>query len=572
MDALKRKFREGHHAVAIAECEALCQEDPGNYAIKTTCAMMHALVHNYARALELLHEVRGAGNEDADVLFNIAICQRELKNFEDAERYFKIYTDKFPNHSHGWAGLAESRLHLKAFKEGIAAADRAIKLDSSSVPAWTARGNCQRSIGQFENALASYKRANQLHPTVECWLNAGLAYVATDKTLEAIDCFTHAIKLDPDLASLRVHRGDAHQRRGKLQEAVADYRVALRLKPDDDETLKKAAGCLINLDKHLEVIELCQEILQVQPTMLTAKRGVDWVLSKLVPTWHVPMMNEQARNKAYYQALESAVTPEKVVFEIGTGSGLLAMMAARIGAKQVFTCEAVELIANTARKIVKLNNYQNQVTVLAKPSLAVQLETDLPVKADILVHEIFSSDLLAEHLLPAIEDAKQRLLKPDGEILPSAASIMIALVGGAELGGNIYVEESFGFDLREFNTINRKMQPLHRQDLATALMSDDVEAFRFDFCKESTFPPETKLLEIGTSKPGLCYGVIQWIRIEFGQNAHFENHPSQRHPISNWESMIYRFDEPVYLEEHSVVSLVAAHDRLRPWFELASNG
>ena len=305
--------------------------------------------------------------------------------------------------------------------------------------------------------------------------------------------------------------------------------------------------------------------------MLAAKRGVDWVLSKLVPTWHVPMMTEQSRNRAYYEALESAVTPEKVVFEIGTGSGLLAMMAARIGARKVFTCEAIELIASTARKIIKINNYEDQVTVLAKPSQAVQLEADLPAKADILVHEIFSSDLLAEHLLPAIEDAKQRLLKPDAEILPSAASIMIALVGGAELGGNIYVEESFGFDLREFNTINRKMQPLHRQDLATVLMSDDVEAFRFDFRKDSIFPPETKLLTIDTRKPGLCYGVIQWIRIEFGQNAHLENHSSQRHAISNWESVIYRFDEPVDLEEHSVVSLAAAHDRLRPWFELASS-
>jgi len=449
--------------------------------------------------------------------------------------------------------------------------DRAIKLDSSSVPAWTVRGNCQRSVGNFENALASYKRANRLQPTIECWLNAGLTYLTLDKTLEAIDCFTQAIKLAPDLASLKVHRGDAYQRIGKLQEAAADYRAALRLRPDDDETLKKAAGCMLNLGQDVQVIELCQEILRVQPTMLTAKRGVDWVLSKLVPTWHVPMMNEQARNKAYYEALESAVTPEKVVFEIGTGSGLLAMMAARIGARQVFTCEAVELIANTARKIVKLNNYQNQVKVLAKTSQAVQLGTDLPVKADILVHEIFSSDLLAEHLLSAIEDAKQRLLKPGGEVLPSAASIMIALVGGAELGENIYVEESFGFDLREFNTINRKMQPLHRQDLATVLMSDDVEAFRFDFCSESTFPPETKLLAIETRESGLCYGVIQWIRIEFGQNAYFENHPSRRHPISGWESIIYRFEKPVDLEEQSVVSLTAAHDRLRPWFELTSD-
>ncbi len=50
--------------------------------------MMHALVKNYGRALELLLEVRDANKEDADVLFNIATCERELKNFKNADTVF----------------------------------------------------------------------------------------------------------------------------------------------------------------------------------------------------------------------------------------------------------------------------------------------------------------------------------------------------------------------------------------------------------------------------------------------------------------------------------------------------
>jgi len=563
---LKQKFREGHHAAAIAECEARCRQEPANHEIKRLCATMHAAVQNYGRAVELLKQIRNPDSENADVLFNIGVCERELQHLENAAQYFKIYTETFPGDSAGWATLAECRFQLREFDEALRLTDRAIQLASSSLPAWTVRANCQKAMGRFEDALASYKRANQIQPTVESWLNEGLTFLEINKPTEAIDSFTQAIKFAPDFAALRISRGDAFRRLGKVQAAVADYKAALTLRPNDDETLKKASLCLLELNQASQAMALCRDILKIHPDMLTAKLGADWILSKLVPTWHAPMMNEQERNKAYYDGLESIVTSEKVVFEIGTGSGLLAMMAAKLGAKKVFTCEAVGLIAETAEKIIERNNYQEKITVLAKPSHAVQLEKDLPAKADILVHEIFSSELLGEQALPAIEDAMQRLLKPGGQVLPSAASIMIALVGGDEVGKNLHVDESFGFDLRDFNAINPRRRPLYRGDLALVLMSDDIEAFRFDFARQSRFPPEKKSLEISAIKAGRCYGVIQWIRLEFGQDVYFENHPSQRRPVSNWEHTVYGFEEPVYLNPGSVVSVVAMHDRSRPWF------
>jgi tetratricopeptide (TPR) repeat protein len=570
MDALKKKFMEGHHAEAIAECEALCQKDPNNRELKRLCAMMQALTKNYGRALELLHELRDAKREDADILFNIGMCEKELRNFTVAREYFRLYTSRFPRHSDGWVGLAECHFELGVFGEGITLADQAIKIDSTSVPAWAVRGNCQKSMGQYENALASYKKANQICPTVECWLKAGQTFIEMYKPSEAIDCFTHAIKLAPNLASVRVARGDTFAKGGKLQEAVADFKVALRLASTDTETLKKACICLLTLHQGSQAIELCDEIIRAQPSTLAAKLVREWVLSQLVPAWHVPMMNEQERNKAYYDALASVVTPEKVVFEIGTGSGLIAMMAAKLGAKKIFTCEAIDLIADTATRIIKRNNYQDKITVFGKHSHSVQLEKDLPVKADILVHEIFSSDLLGEHLISAIEDAKDRLLKADGRVLPSAASIMIGLVGGDELGRHLHVEESFGFDLRDFNVINGKRNPLFRYDLATVLLSDDVEAFRFDFDRQMTFPAETRVIRINSTGQGLCYGIIQWIRIELGEDMRFENHPSRHRPVANWQNIVHRFDEPIYLEKGSVVSVTAAHNQLQPWFELTS--
>jgi tetratricopeptide (TPR) repeat protein len=569
MEALKRRFREGRHAEAIAECELLCRQNPADAGLRRLCALMHAVVRNHARALELLQQIRDPAREDADILFNIAVCERELGRIDDAARDLGVYTTQFPDHPDGWASLAECQFQRRQFDAALASTDRAIALNAATLQAWTVRAHCQKALGQFADAVASYRRANQIQPTVEAWLNQGLALLELNEPWKAIECFDAAIRLAPELPSLRVARGDAYGSVGRLQEAVDDYRSVLKQAPGDEETLKKASVCLLELNQGSAALELCREIQKAHPDMLTARLGAEWVLSKLVPIWHVPMVNERERNQAYHDGLRAVVAPEKLVLEIGTGSGLLAMMAARLGAQRVYTCETVGLIAETAAKIVRRNHLEDRVTVLAKSSHAVQPGRDLPGPADILVHEIFSSELLGEHVLPAIEDAKRRLLKPGAQVLPAAASIMIALVGGDELAKNLYVDESFGFDLRDFNAIHPKRRPLQREDLALDLLSEDAEAFRFDFARDDVFPPERKRIALTARAEGLCYGVVQWIRLDLSPGVRFENHPSQRRAISNWQHTIYGFAEPIRLAPGMVVPIAAMHDRSRPWFELA---
>jgi tetratricopeptide (TPR) repeat protein len=536
IDALKKHFREGRRAEAIAQCEALCAQEGAPLELKRLCATMHLMERNFARSREWLQQVHAAEPHNADALFNIGLCERELKDFAAAAGTFRRYTEKFPADAGGWAGLAESSVALGQFDAALRAASRAIELDAACVPAWTARANAQKSTGRFEEALAS---------------------------------FTHAIQLAPDDVELKLGRGDTYEAVGDLEQAAADYKAVLAARPGDGATLKKASICLLHRNRGSEAIQLCRDILKVHPDSVTAKLGGEWLLSQLVPFWHIPMMNEEERNLAYYEGLKAAVTPAKTVFEVGTGSGLLAMMAARLGARKVVTCEAVDLVADTAREIVKRNNYQDQVTVLAKPSYEVRLGTDLPEKADVLVHEIFSSELLGEHVLPALEDAKARLLKEGGEVLPACGSLMIALVSGDELGTELHVDQAFGFDLSAFNAIHPKKRPIHREDLPRVLLSGDVEAFRFDFVAQSQFPPERKRIEIPVTQGGRCYGVIQWIRFEFGQGVVFENHPTRRRPVASWQHTVYLFDAPVQLEAGEVVTIDAMHDRSRPWFERA---
>ncbi|RYY81045.1 MAG: tetratricopeptide repeat protein, partial [Comamonadaceae bacterium] len=454
--------------------------------------------------------LRDPAREDAELLFNIGTCEKELGRFDDAAATFTLCTETFPRDAGGWANLAECCFERASFEDGTRLARRAVQLDPA---------------------------------------------------------------LGPELAKSRIARGDALQSTGALEEAAAHYAAALALVPADGATLKNATLCLLEANRGEEAIALCREVLAADPGNLTAKLGMEWLLSQLVPAWHVPMMNERERNQAFHDGLQAVVAPGSSVFEVGTGSGLLAMMAARLGAQSVVTCEAVPLVAATARTIVAANGYADRVTVLARPSTAVQVGAgkDLPAKADILVHEIFSSELLGENVLAAIEDAKARLLKPGGVILPSAASIMIALVGGDDgLAGNLHAGESFGFDLSAFNAVQPRKRPLAREDLAPVLLGEPVEAFRFDFGKHASFPAERKQLQLAVTRAGTCHGIIQWIRIELAPGIVFENHPSRPRAVSNWQQAVYTFPAPVQLEAGASVAVDAWHDRTRPWFERAN--
>jgi tetratricopeptide (TPR) repeat protein len=386
---------------------------------------------------------------------------------------------------------------------------------------------------------------------------------------EAEQLFTQALSLKVDSVDSLFGRAQCRWAIGKREAAISDLATALDLDNANGNVLKELVSVLLETEQEYRALDVCNSVLSCHPMNVTALIGRDWVLSIIAPIWHVPMMNERERNQAYLDGLKMAdIGSADLVFEIGTGSGLLSMMAARLGAKAVVTCEAKRTVAGIANEVVKNNGYGNVITVLPKMSNQVVLGADLHRKADVLIHEIFSSELLNEGVLPAIEDAKARLLKPDAKIIPGRAAIMIALVGGEAVGNHVHCGKSFGFDLSEFNKTQPTKVPLYREDLRPDMLSDDLEAFEFNFQNDSEFPAKSFEHTLTATKDGKCYGLIQWIKLDFGAGLTFENHPLEPKETSNWQHLIYKFKEPVSVQKGDRLIIRALHDRSRLWFDL----
>ncbi len=459
----------------------------------------------------------------------------EQERYDELVALARIMTVKFPRHAVGWKALGVAFLQMGRSAEALAPMRQAVALSPNDAEGHGNLGDILNALGLPDEAEASCHRA---------------------------------LEIDPDNTHALNNLANALQTLGRLDEAVASFQRALQIRPDDPEMHSNLAQVFCDQGRYSDALAHFRKALDISPNLINAHQGIHSLLTRLVPQWHVPMMNEQKRNEAYLSALTSAVTPDTDIFEIGTGSGLLAMMAARLGAKRVTTCEAVPIIAETARRIISENGYEDSIRVIAKRSDAIEIGDDLPYKADILVSEIFSSELIGEHVLPCMEDAKSRLLKPSGRVIPSAGSIMIALFGGDDIRRNVVADDSLGFSLQHFNAIVSKKSMIARSDLSIELLTDDIEAFRFEFERDSFFPGQTVRLNIPVTTSGSCYGIIQWIRLQLDDHAVFENHPAEKSRVSNWQQVIYVSPQPLEVECGQVAVVTASHDRNLPWFFL----
>ena len=432
-------------------------------------------------------------------------------------------------------------------------------------------GLIAKQKGDLKTAVQLMRKSLSFNPNyVEAYVNLGATLQVQDNLTEAADCYRKALALRPNYAEVHSNLGVVLKAQDNLHESAQSFIRALALNPNSAEAFANLDALLKEMAAPDEALIYYRQVLAISPQNIAAQQGAYLSLTRTVPEWHVPMMNEQNRNQAYFDALKAVVKSDSNVFEIGTGSGLLAMMAAKLGAKQVNTCESVPLIAETAQQIIADNQFEKTINVIAKKSTDITVGTDLNEKADILVSEIFSSELLGEHVLPSLEDAKKRLLKPHGKVIPAAGSIMIALFTGDDIKRNLQVEDAFGFNLQGFNKIASKKRMIARNDLNIDLLSDGVAAFSFDFEGDSNFPAQSKCLQITATKSGICYGLVQWMQLNMNGDSKvmFENHPSQTSKVSNWQQCAYLFDAPIAVKAGQIVVINAAHNRAVPWFWL----
>ena len=138
---------------------------------------------------------------------------------------------------------------------------------------------------------------------------------------------------------------------------------------------------------------------------------------------HYDMINDKYRTLTYCKSIEnnSNSFKDKIVLDVGSGTGILSLFAARSGAKKVYAVECTS-IGYISEKIIKDNHFEDVITVIHG-----RLEDiEIPEKVDIIISEWMGYALYFEVMLPSVIMARDKYLNDGGALLPSNAKLYIS--------------------------------------------------------------------------------------------------------------------------------------------------
>lgn len=311
--------------------------------------------------------------------------------------------------------------------------------------------------------------------------------------------------------------------------------------------------------RYEDAVKAFELILGVDRGNEEALIGRNRAVRRAVPRWHWEMLHDEERAELYDRAIRQAVAadPDALVLDIGAGSGLLAMMAARAGARRVVACEGQPSVAETAARVVRAAGYDDAVTVVSKMSTRMSVPADLPRRAGLLVTEIVDCGLLGEGILGTIAHAREHLLAPDATIMPSRGRIVAQLVESDALHRKNHVGKLYGFDLAPFNrlsTLEYFDSRLHRHE--HRVLSEPVTVFDFDFRTADARPQRTEL-RIRPTAPGRLHAVVFWFEMELLPGITVGNPPGHD---SHWKQAIQCLPAVQRVQPGEPVVLDAMHD------------
>ncbi|XP_059614416.1 protein arginine N-methyltransferase 7 [Phlebotomus argentipes] len=325
------------------------------------------------------------------------------------------------------------------------------------------------------------------------------------------------------------------------------------------------------------------------------------------------MLHDTERNVKYYRALRGAIAKVRArgmqanVLDIGTGTGLLSMMAVASGAHSVVACEAFKPMADCAEKIIERNGMSDRIKLIKLRSTEIQIGRDMAAKANILVTEVFDTELIGEGAIDIFRHAHKNLLEADAIVIPSFATIYAQVAESpfvaafnkpkvlANLDGEILLKTPEQMVKCPGSTSLHEIQLNQLPSDAFRTLTEPQAVFTFDLSGKSELENDRRsVVEVKSQRAGTAQAVFMWWDLRMDEEgaillscAPFWAHPdferlkseaSPRKPLPNvipwrdhWMQAIYYFPENITLQKDQSFSLISYHDALSLWFDISTS-
>jgi precorrin-6B methylase 2 len=391
---------------------------------------------------------------------------------------------------------------------------------------------------------------------VEEMLARGVKLLQRNAPGDAARLFERAVASAPGDAEARALLSEAYLRLGRLDEAETAMRAAIGLCPDEPDLLASLARLLAQRGRTVEAIGWYRRAAALDPAHRSAAALIEAKsqVTASIHAWHLPMLADVARNDAFQAAIEAAVRPDDIVLDIGTGSGLLAMMAARAGAAHVYACERERNLADLARLVVAENGLESRVTVIAKDSREIVVGQDMPERATLLVTETFDSLLIGEGALASIRHARDALLVRGARVIPRAGTVRGQLGTLPRLKLLHPLRSLNGFSLRALadHALEKQFYPVFLPLEDWTPLTEPVDVLRVAFGAPFELRREWSVAA-PVARTGRLQVLVLWIELDLDGTTALSAGPGGG--LHHWNQVAYLLDSERGVEEGGSIAI-----------------
>eukprot|EP01041_Mallomonas_annulata_P004801 gene4801-9574_t len=311
------------------------------------------------------------------------------------------------------------------------------------------------------------------------------------------------------------------------------------------------------------------------------------------------MLHDDDRNRIYEEAISKCIAffiensgHAPTVLDVGAGTGLLSLFAAKHGANKVIACEMFEEMSHIAVSVIQTNNMEDMIDMIPNKSTDIQVEDPF---ADILVSELLDSALLGEGVLFTHSDALSRMIHPSysspipnidisNRIIPSNAKIFAQLIESNIINSmqNIHTLNYGGISTyRDENASSceggHRLIPIHWETIESngaRLLSSHIELLNFEFYHIKDDFSEAFMNEITVTSDGIIHGIMLWWNlyllspeIDPNRSCMYSTRPGAQNWQDHWLQVAYPLPHPISCKSGDIISVSAAHNGLQIWLE-----
>ena len=249
------------------------------------------------------------------------------------------------------------------------------------------------------------------------------------------------------------------------------------------------------------------------------------------------MLSDDVRMQAYEKAISEKVKVGDIVVDLGAGTGILGFLALRAGASKVYSIEKSDAI-DLAEAVAERNGFSDSIVFLNENSKDVEL----PEKADIIISETLGVFGLDESTLDFTVDARQRMLKPDGILLPQSLELELAPVEASHCQKKLDFWKSVqGIDFGPAREVfSRKIM---NEEISSDLWLADPATFGHVNFYEVENDSYTNKVLFHFKRSGTVHGIAGWFKLHLTDKVNLSTSPKA--PATHWKQAFFPLQETV---------------------------